>query len=130
MQLAPSSIALYPISTSIPTYTREKILGSKFNPSYFNIIYSFFFRLRSPGYALSLLAESSTGALHCAEAVSPPTGGVTPEDIALLASRALLSEIKGGGCVDTAHQVLVLLFMVLGSEDVGRCRMGAPSART
>ncbi|KAI0709487.1 18S rRNA biogenesis protein [Earliella scabrosa] len=83
---------------------------------------------KSPGYALSLLAESTTGAMHCAEAISKP--GVPPEDIALLASRALLAEIKRGGCVDRQHQSLVLLMMVLGSEDVGRCRMGEPTART
>ncbi|KAI0093508.1 18S rRNA biogenesis protein [Irpex rosettiformis] len=83
---------------------------------------------KSPGYALSLLAESTTGAIHSAETVSQP--GVTPEDIALQASRALLSEIRRGGCVDHQHQVLVLLMMVLGSEDVGRCRMGEPTPRT
>lgn len=83
---------------------------------------------RSPGYALSLLAESTTGAMHSAEAVSQP--GVTPEDIALQASRALLSEINRGGCVDRQHQTLVLLMMVLGSEDVGRCRMSEPTPRT
>ncbi|PCH37965.1 18S rRNA biogenesis protein [Wolfiporia cocos MD-104 SS10] len=83
---------------------------------------------KSPGYALSLLAESTTGAMHCAEATSQP--GVAPEDTALLAARALLAEVRRGGCVDRAHQVLVLLFMVLGSEDVGRCRIGVPTERT
>ena len=83
---------------------------------------------RSPGYALSLLAESTTGAMHSAEAISKP--GVPPEDVALLASRSLLAEICRGGAVDRQHQTLVLLMMVLGSEDVGRCRMGEPTART
>jgi RNA 3'-terminal phosphate cyclase-like protein len=83
---------------------------------------------RSPGYALSLLAESTTGALHCSEAVSKP--GVTPEDLALAASRALLLEIKSRGCVDRQHQSLVLLMMALGSEDVGKCCMGEPTPRT
>lgn len=83
---------------------------------------------KSPGYALSLLAESTTGAIHSAETVSQP--GVTPEDIALQASRALLCEIKRGGCIDRQHQILVLMMMVLGSEDVGRCRMGEPTPRT
>ncbi|KAI9057882.1 18S rRNA biogenesis protein [Trametes sanguinea] len=83
---------------------------------------------KSPGYALSLLAESTTGAMHCAEAISQP--GVPPEDIALLASRSLLAEIRRGGAVDRHHQSLVLLMMVLGSEDVGRCRLGEPTART
>lgn len=83
---------------------------------------------RSPGYALSLLAESTTSVLHSSEAVSVPGG--TPEEIALAASRALLVEIKRGGCVDRKHQYLVLLMMVLGSEDVGRVKMGQLSPRT
>ncbi|KAH9857107.1 18S rRNA biogenesis protein [Lenzites betulinus] len=83
---------------------------------------------KSPGYALTLLAESTTGAMHCAEAISQP--GAPPEDIALLAARSLLAEIKKGGTVDRQHQSLVLMMMVLGSEDVGRCRMGEPTART
>jgi len=83
---------------------------------------------KSPGYALTLLAESTTGALHCSEAVSQP--GVAPEDVALLATRSLLSEIRSGGCIDRQHQTLVLLMMVLGSEDVGRCTMSEPTART
>lgn len=83
---------------------------------------------RSPGYAISLLAESSTSAIHCAEAVSH--AGVAAEEIGLRASRALLTEISKGGCVDRRHQILVLLMMALGSEDVGRCRMGEPTSRT
>lgn len=83
---------------------------------------------RSPGYALSLVAESTTTALHCAEAVSAP--GVAPEDVALSAARSLLAEIKRGGCVDGHHQCLVLLLMVLGSEDVGRVRLGELAPRT
>ncbi|TFK42399.1 RNA 3'-terminal phosphate cyclase/enolpyruvate transferase [Crucibulum laeve] len=83
---------------------------------------------KSPGYALSLLTESTTSALHCAEAISEP--GVAPEDIGLKATRALLAEVNRGGCVDRKHQTLVLLMMVLGSEDVGRCRMGEPTPRT
>ena len=83
---------------------------------------------RSPGYALTLLAESTTGALHCSEAISKP--GVTPEDIALQSTYSLLTEIERGGCIDRLHQPLVLLYMVLGSEDVGRCVMSEPTART
>ncbi|KAI0064561.1 18S rRNA biogenesis protein [Artomyces pyxidatus] len=83
---------------------------------------------KSPGYALTLLAESTTSALHCAEAVSQ--AGVAPEDIALDAARGLLREVQRGGCVDQKHQTLVLLLMVLGSEDVGRCRMAEPTERT
>lgn len=111
---------------------------------------------KSPGYALSLLAETTEGALYCSEAVSTPRPDphsakerskakkdrmfqdeekddglvpITPEDIALTASRELLVAIRQGGCVDRKHQWLVLLYMVLGSEDVGRVRMGQLSAR-
>lgn len=83
---------------------------------------------RSPGYALTLLAESTTSAIYCAEAISDP--GVAPEETGLNATHALLSEIEKGGCVDQKHQTLVLLMMVLGSEDVGRCRMGEPTPKT
>jgi len=83
---------------------------------------------KSPGYALSLLAESTTSAIYCSEATSQP--GVPPEDIALQATKELLNEITKGGCVDEKHQTLVLLMMVLGSEDVGRCRMSEPTPRT
>ncbi|KAG6868716.1 hypothetical protein C0993_011654 [Termitomyces sp. T159_Od127] len=83
---------------------------------------------KSPGYALSLLAESTTSAIHCAEAISKP--GVAPEDIGLEAARALMAEVNLGGCVDRKHQILVLLMMVLGSEDVGRCCMSEPTPRT
>jgi RNA 3'-terminal phosphate cyclase-like protein len=83
---------------------------------------------RSPGYALTLLAESTTSAIYSAEAVSRP--GVPPEDIGLEATYALLNEIERGGCVDEKHQTLVLLMMVLGSEDVGRCLMSEPTTRT
>ncbi|KIY72040.1 18S rRNA biogenesis protein [Cylindrobasidium torrendii FP15055 ss-10] len=83
---------------------------------------------KSPGYALTLVAESTTTALYSAEATSK--AGVSPEDIALEATRALLSEIQKGGCIDEKHQTLVLLMMVLGSEDVGRVRMSPPTPRT
>ncbi|KAK1228407.1 hypothetical protein PQX77_000743 [Marasmius sp. AFHP31] len=83
---------------------------------------------KSPGYALSLVAESTTSALYCAEAVSQP--GIAPEDVALQATRVLLDEIQKGGCVDQKHQSLILIMMVLGSEDVGRCRMNLPTARS
>jgi len=32
--------------------------------------------------------------------------------------------------VDRKHQTLILLMMVLGSEDVSRCRMSEPTPRT
>ena len=50
--------------------------------------------VRSPGYALTLLAESTTSAIYCAEAISEP--GIVPEDIGLKATRALLGEVEKG----------------------------------
>lgn len=78
---------------------------------------------KSPGFAISLVATSTTGALHASEASSAP--GQTPEELGLQAARALLSCIEGGGCIDATHQPLVLILMALGPEDVARCRMGA-----
>lgn len=85
---------------------------------------------RSPGYGLTLVAQSSTSTAHSAECLN--TGGAvsTPEDIALQAARSLLEEIQRGGCVDSKHQWLVMLLMVLGKEDVGRCLMGDLTAHS
>jgi RNA 3'-terminal phosphate cyclase-like protein len=83
---------------------------------------------RSPGFALTLLAESTTTAIHSAEAISSP--GAAPEDVAKAAVMDLLDAVARGGCIDTMHQSLVLLYMVLGSEDVGRVRMSEPTERT
>ncbi|WFD25714.1 hypothetical protein MNAN1_000680 [Malassezia nana] len=77
---------------------------------------------KSPGFSMALVATSTTGALHAAEATSVP--GRTPEDIGLEAARRLLSSIEAGGCIDAGHQPLVLTLMALGPEDVARCRMG------
>jgi RNA 3'-terminal phosphate cyclase-like protein len=86
--------------------------------------------LRSPGFGITLVSQSSTSTLHSAECLSqPPSAGPsrmqhTPEDIALHAARLLLEEISKGGCVDGRHQWLVMLLMILGKEDVGKCLMG------
>lgn len=96
--------------------------------------------LRSPGYGLTLLSQSTTSALHTAETISVPAASrsnpsdhgtapeqafQTPEDLALNAARALLEQVSRGGCVDEAYQWLVCLLMILGTEDVARCRMGS-----
>lgn len=94
---------------------------------------------KSPGYGLTLVSQSSTGVVHAAECLSlVPSGSAsasaqqtqtqTPEEIALHGARLLLEELSKGGCVDSKHQWLVLLLMVLGKEDVGRCLMGPLTA--
>ncbi|KAJ3297440.1 rRNA-processing endoribonuclease [Borealophlyctis nickersoniae] len=109
---------------------------------------------RSPGYALTLVAETTTGALLSSECAFQPrakpnlnqtegqseTGEVageglasmlvndysfpTPEDLGVRAARLLLQEIRKGGCVDTVSQWLSVLYLALGPEDVGKVRIG------
>ncbi|KAG9287342.1 hypothetical protein G9A89_023713 [Geosiphon pyriformis] len=83
---------------------------------------------KSPGFALSLVGESTTGALISAEQVANP--GETPEDIGRKTAKLLLEEISKGGCVDSVSQWLVLLMMVLGPEDVSKVRIGQLTALT
>ncbi|SNX85151.1 related to RCL1 - RNA terminal phosphate cyclase-like protein [Melanopsichium pennsylvanicum] len=83
---------------------------------------------KSPGFAITLLATSTTGAIYSAEAASKPTDPGLPEDLAQSAARQLLDEIATRGCVDRCHQPLVLLLMALSPQDVARCTMGSLTA--
>lgn len=88
---------------------------------------------KSPGYGLALVAQSTTDALHAAEAVAETPGkgpAQTPEDVGVFAARLLLDSVAQGGCVDATMQSTVLLLMVLGKEDVGRVLLGDLTAHT
>ncbi|EMR11561.1 18S rRNA biogenesis protein RCL1 [Pneumocystis murina B123] len=76
---------------------------------------------KSPGFSLSLVAESNTESLYTSE-LSGEAGDI-PEDIGINCAKILLSQILNGGCVDNIACKYVLLGMVLGSEDVGRIRI-------
>lgn len=77
------------------------------------------------GFGISLVAESSSyGVLYSADFAAPPEGGVTPEDIGKQAAYQLLETIAQGGCVSKAGAPAVLTLMAMGSEDVGRLRIG------
>ncbi|OAF55988.1 hypothetical protein VC83_07912 [Pseudogymnoascus destructans] len=77
------------------------------------------------GFGLSLVAESSSGGvLYSADVAAPPQGGVTPEDIGKQAALQLLETIAQGGCVAKAGAATILTLMSMGSEDVGRLRIG------
>eukprot|EP00798_Chlamydomonas_sp_ICE-L_P023245 gene23245-30469_t len=90
----------------------------------------------SPGYGVTLVAETTSGCLISAEACATqggmiPDGGgeeaeplVVPEDIGKAASQLLLEEIQRGGVVDSSHQGLLLLMCALGPEEVQQVRMG------
>ncbi len=76
------------------------------------------------GFGLSLVAESSTGALYSADLASPPSGGIPPEDLGRRCAYQLLETISGGGCVSLIAAPTVLTMMAMGSEDVGRVVLG------
>ncbi|KAK1829858.1 RNA 3'-terminal phosphate cyclase/enolpyruvate transferase [Podospora conica] len=77
------------------------------------------------GFGLSLVAESSAdGVFYSADVVAPPEGGVVPEDIGTRCAYQLLEVIAQGGCVSLASASTVLTLMAMGSEDVGRLRLG------
>lgn len=96
----------------------------------------------SPGFALSLVAETNTQAListECAyqkivneENIAEDVNNMlevdytfpTPEDLGVRCARQLLTEIKKGGCIDSISQWMNLLFIALGPEDVGKIRIG------
>uniref|UniRef100_A0A7R9ULH0 RNA 3'-terminal-phosphate cyclase (ATP) n=1 Tax=Diacronema lutheri TaxID=2081491 RepID=A0A7R9ULH0_DIALT len=83
---------------------------------------------RSPGFGMTVVAESTTGAMLCVEL----SGGaqVLPEEVGQSAARLLCEEVQSGGYVDSAHQPLALLLMALGPEDVSRLRIGRISQYT
>ncbi|KAJ1960282.1 hypothetical protein GGI12_003886 [Dipsacomyces acuminosporus] len=76
----------------------------------------------SPGFGISLVAESTTGVLVTAELCA--SAGDAPEDIGKNAAKMLLTEIHRGGCFDSSHQWLALLLMVLGPEHASKTRIG------
>lgn len=77
------------------------------------------------GFGLSLIAEtSSQGVVYCADEVVPSTGGITPEEIGKKCALQLLEVIQRGGCVTKVGALTVLTLMAMGSEDVGRVRLG------
>jgi len=76
----------------------------------------------SPGFALALVAETTTGCALGAESIAE--SGVLPEDLGIQASKLLLLEILNRGCVDTMHQSTALLFMTLCPETISKIRLG------
>ncbi|RDW67704.1 hypothetical protein BP6252_09100 [Coleophoma cylindrospora] len=77
------------------------------------------------GFGLCLIAETaSAGVIYSADVAAPPEGGVTPEDLGLQCAYQLLEVISQGGCVTRVGASTVLTLMAMGSEDVGRVRLG------
>ncbi|KAH7171198.1 RNA 3'-terminal phosphate cyclase/enolpyruvate transferase [Dactylonectria macrodidyma] len=77
------------------------------------------------GFGLSLVAESnSVGVIYSADVVVPPEGQVVPEEIGKRCAYQLLETIAQGGCVTRVSASTILTLMAMGSEDVGRLRIG------
>lgn len=81
---------------------------------------------KSPGFGLSLVAETTTGNLLSAEVVA--NKGELPEDLGQRCAKMLFEEVYRGGSIDTQSQTTALLFMVLGPEDVSKVRVGKLSS--
>ncbi|KAL6764647.1 RNA 3'-terminal phosphate cyclase domain-containing protein [Haematococcus lacustris] len=95
----------------------------------------------SPGFGLTLVAETTSGCLISAEAAASAGGRaaggeqgaglealqeplVVPEDVGRLAAQALLEEVQRGGVVDGSHQPLILTLAALGPEEMHEVRLG------
>lgn len=76
------------------------------------------------GFGLSLVAESSSGALYSADAASPPAGGQPPEDIGQQCAYQLLESIARSGCASLEAAPTIITLMAMGSEDIGRIQLG------
>ena len=76
------------------------------------------------GFGLSLVAESTTGCLYSADVASPAAGGVPPEDLGQACAYQLLESVARSGCISLEAAPLMLILMAMGSEDVGRIRVG------
>ncbi|KAL6463902.1 hypothetical protein MHYP_G00282930 [Metynnis hypsauchen] len=88
---------------------------------------------KSPGFGLTLVAETVNGTLLSAELASTPQGQgdpVLPEELGKNCAKLLLEEIYRGGCVDSNSQSLALLYMTLGQQDVSKTLLGPLSPYT
>ncbi|XAR51775.1 RNA-3'-phosphate cyclase [Bertholletia excelsa] len=91
---------------------------------------------KSPGYGISLVAETTSGCFISADtAVSYARDEeemeenvkkelMPPEDVGEKIASVLLGEIEQGGVVDSTHQGLLFLLCALCPQDVSKVRVG------
>lgn len=88
----------------------------------------------SPGFSLTLSAETTEGCIYTASAVSNSKGSglgpSIPEDLARDATYMLFEEIRRGGCVDSICQSLALVLMAFNQKDVSKLRFGSLTTYT
>ncbi|XP_008554925.1 RNA 3'-terminal phosphate cyclase-like protein [Microplitis demolitor] len=89
---------------------------------------------KSPGFGITISAETTTGVFLCGEACSSVMKNnslpCNPEDIGKEAAMKLLDEIYRNGCVDSVFQRMAILFMALGKKDVSKVLVGPLSQST
>jgi len=87
---------------------------------------------KSPGFGLTLTAETEAGVMLNAEVCSGPSteGRAVPEDLAEQGANRLLEEIFRGGCCDSLAQSLAITLMGLTPPDVSKMVMGPLSPYT
>lgn len=73
---------------------------------------------QSPGFGISLVAETTTGGLIHSDLIGK--AGLTPEEIGRKASKKLLSEIAGGGFFSSKSNYFVLILMALTLDNVNK----------
>lgn len=82
----------------------------------------------SPGFSISLSAETTDGCVYTSSSVSNSKGSgegpSIPEDTAKEATYQLFEELHKGGCVDSICQSLVLTLMAFNQRDVSKVRLG------
>lgn len=76
----------------------------------------------SPGYGLTLVAETTTGCFLSFEKMAQPQE--LAEDLATETTNLFLLELIRRGAVDSTNQSLMLLLMALGPEEISRIRLG------
>ncbi|CAH4028201.1 unnamed protein product [Pieris brassicae] len=88
---------------------------------------------KSPGFGVSLVAETNDKTFYCTEAKSVEAGSgdsTLPEDLGRECGMRLLDEIHRGGAVDSSFQWILALWMALGQKDVSVCVVGPLSEYT
>jgi len=83
---------------------------------------------KSPGFGLTLTAETTTGVFLSGEVCSNPAGGglgpTVPEELGVQGAKCLLEEVFRGGCADSLSQTLVTSLMAFGPTDVSKMVLG------
>jgi RNA 3'-terminal phosphate cyclase-like protein len=71
-----------------------------------------------PGYAVSLIAETTTGMFLTKDFnFGNKKEFILPEDLGQRCAYAMLDEIQSGGCLDSTNQSMGLMLMALASND-------------